>query len=203
VTTVAGQAGLNMSGRFASRLHTIVTGGAGTGSYSGMGKGYCGPHRRPMACVARLRRWNMRCRFPPCATDGIVMACGTGTGSDPIMGEIRRYPVGRAVATLAIHRGRKMIRGLERGKHPPSGRMTLEALRWRSSEYPLSMAPFARDLGMAARQLESGRAVIKFHIRPIRALSDHLFDPANPHQQSHTGRQDTGQHKSGNPSTET
>lgn len=154
VTTVAGQTGLDMSGRLPRCLDSIMTGGTGAGSDSGMGKGYCRPHRRTMAGVARLRSWNMGRRFSP--LDGIVMAGGARSWSDPVVGEKSRHPVGRAVATVTIHCGRKMVCRLERRHDPPSGRVTLETLRRGSTKYPLSMAPFTYHLGMAARQLESG-----------------------------------------------
>lgn len=153
VTTVTGQTGRDVIGRFPSRLHSIVTGGAGTGNYSGMGEGDRRPHHRTMACVAVQRGWKMGRRFPP--LDGIVVAFGAGSRSHPIVGKKCRHPVGRAMATVAVHRRRKMIRRLERRHDPSTGRVTLEALRRCSTKHPLSVAPFTHHLGMAARQLES------------------------------------------------
>lgn len=106
VTTVAGQTGLDVSGRFPCCLDSIMTGGTGAGSHSCMGKGYCRPHRRPMACVTRLRSWNMRRRFPPCAADGIVMAFGAGAWSHSAVYKKCRGPVGRTMASAAILRRR-------------------------------------------------------------------------------------------------
>jgi len=122
VTTVArliGGIGWNVIGRFPGCLHSIVTGDASTGSNPGMCEGYCRPHRRTMAGIARLRSGNMSRRFPP--LDGIVMASGAGSGSHSIVRKKCRYPVGRAVATATIHRRREMIRRLERRHHPSSG----------------------------------------------------------------------------------
>jgi hypothetical protein len=122
MTTVAGLIwgiGWDVIGRFPGRLHSIVTGDAGTGSDSGMREGYCRPHRRTMACIARLRRWNMGRRFPP--LDGIVMARGAGSRRHSIVGKEGWYPVGRAVATATIHRRWKVIRRLKRRHHPSSG----------------------------------------------------------------------------------
>jgi hypothetical protein len=122
VTTVArliGGIGWDVIGRFPGCLHSIVTGDTGTESNSGMCEGYCRPHRRTMAGIARLRSGNMGRRFP--SLDSIVMTCGAGSRGHSIVRKKCRYPVSRAVATATIHRRRKMIRRLERRHHPSSG----------------------------------------------------------------------------------
>jgi hypothetical protein len=51
-------------------------------------------------------------RFP--LLDGVVMAFGTGSRNDTIVGKKGRHPVGRSMATVAIHRRWKMIFRFER-----------------------------------------------------------------------------------------
>jgi hypothetical protein len=153
MTTVAGQSSRDVIGRFPGRLHSIVTGGASTGSDSGMVERYGRPRRRTMACIARQRGWKMGRRFP--LLDGIIVASCAGSRRHSVVGKKCRRPVGRAMATAAIQRRRKMIGGLERRHYPSSGRMAPNALRRRSTKHPLGVAPFTHDLGMAAGQLES------------------------------------------------
>ena len=88
-------------GGFPGRLYSIMTTNARTGSDSCMCERYRRPHRGAMARIARLRRRNMSRRFPP--LDGIVMASGTRSWRDSVVGEKSRYPVCRAMTTATIH----------------------------------------------------------------------------------------------------
>lgn len=63
-----------------------------------------------------------------------------------------------------------MVRRLKGGHDSPAGRMTLHALRRRSSKYALQVASLAHDLRVAAAELEAGTAVIEFDIGTTGAI---------------------------------
>ena len=64
----------------------------------------------------------------------IVVALGTAARGYSVMRKESGPPTGRAVTTVAVHRGRQMVGGFERGNDTTARRVALEALSGRPAK---------------------------------------------------------------------
>jgi hypothetical protein len=153
----------HVPGRFPRSLDTVVTSYTSTWPNSRMFEGRTSPANRSVTTVAGHGRRNMSRRLA--CHDCLVMAFGTGSRSDTVMGKKRRRPISRPMATAAVNHGREVVRRLKGGDDAPTGGVALHTLRRRAAKNALQMAPLTHNLRMAAAERETGAAVIDFDIR--------------------------------------
>lgn len=171
-------AGIARSGRrhvpggLPPRLHPVVTSRTGTGCDSKMFKGGSSPSHCSMATVTGQGRRNMSGGLALRGT--LIMAPGASTRSHAVMGEKRGFPVRRPMATIAIDRGRQVIRRFERGNYSSTWGVTLHTLCRSSSENALKVAPLTLHLGMASGERETCHIVVDLGVRPVSPLSSGL-----------------------------
>ncbi len=170
---VAGSGSRHVTGRFPSRLNSVVTAHAGAGDDAGMSKDRPGPGDGTMATIAGHRRGNVRRGLT--LHRAVVVALGAGPRRHAVVCEKGRLPVGRAVTAVAVDRRRQVIGRLEGRDHAPARRVTLETLGRRSAKQALQVAPFALHLGMPAAERKPGRRVIQLHVGAVASLSDALL----------------------------
>jgi hypothetical protein len=72
------------------------------------------PTHGSVATVAGQSRRNMSRRFAD--GDSLIVAFGAGSRSHTVMGKERRRPICRPVTTVAVDRGRQVVRRLK-GRH--------------------------------------------------------------------------------------
>ena len=100
----------------------------------------------------------------------VVVALRTGARRHSVMGKEGRFPIGCAMATIAVHRRRQVAGRFERGHDSSAGRVALHTLRGGSPKDALKVTALTLDLGVAAAKLETGTAVIELDIRADTSL---------------------------------